>query len=236
MVHVWDVVTGKELASFKGHTAAVTAVAFAPNGKTIASASADTTALVWDVSKLERPAPPAKPLQGADLEACWQSLASDDAAKAFAAICDLTAAPKDAVALLKDRVKPAAPLDMKRVQDLLRQLDDDNAAVRQQATAYLSSLGEQLLPVIDKTLAANPPLEVRKRLEQVRATFSDTVLRGEKLQAYRARRSAGTHRHTGSAGSVESACGRRAGGTAYRECSSGAETLTLPFSGSYPLA
>ena len=39
-VHLWDVVTGKELAAFKGHTTAVTAVAFAPNGKTLASASA----------------------------------------------------------------------------------------------------------------------------------------------------------------------------------------------------
>src|SRR5262249_45230272 len=45
-VPVVDVWTGKELAVFKGHAGAVNAVAFSPSGKALASASADTTALL----------------------------------------------------------------------------------------------------------------------------------------------------------------------------------------------
>jgi WD40 repeat protein len=49
-VRVWDVETGKALHSYKGHTGGVTCVTcvtFFPDGKRIASASADGTARVW---------------------------------------------------------------------------------------------------------------------------------------------------------------------------------------------
>jgi RNA polymerase sigma factor (sigma-70 family) len=54
VVRVWDLRTGDELAAFPGHSEAVTGVAFAPDGRRLASASADGTALIWDVSKLKR--------------------------------------------------------------------------------------------------------------------------------------------------------------------------------------
>jgi WD40 repeat protein len=54
-VHIWDAWTAKELATFKGHFAALNAVAFAPDGKSLASASDDVTALVWDVSNFTKP-------------------------------------------------------------------------------------------------------------------------------------------------------------------------------------
>ena len=69
---MWDTVTGREAAALKGHTAAVNSVAFAPDGKTLASASADTTALIWDVKKIGRPAVKARVPERADLEKWWQ--------------------------------------------------------------------------------------------------------------------------------------------------------------------
>jgi RNA polymerase sigma factor (sigma-70 family) len=45
---VWDVATGKKLLEFKGHTNGVLTVAWADNGKWIASASHDATVRVWD--------------------------------------------------------------------------------------------------------------------------------------------------------------------------------------------
>src|SRR6202022_509417 len=50
---VWDVVAGKELKQFKGHQGEVTTLGLAPDGKTLASGSKDTTILLWDVGSLK---------------------------------------------------------------------------------------------------------------------------------------------------------------------------------------
>jgi RNA polymerase sigma factor (sigma-70 family) len=181
-VHVYDVLTGQELAAFRGHTAAVNAVAFAPDGKRLASGSGDGTALVWDVPKRGRPAP--RPAGG--LEKSWAALADDDPAIAFDAMAQFLAAPNGAVAWIKDRVKPAAAVGRKRIEELVRQLDDSAFAVREQATKDLLEIGEQAVPALDRALAANPMLEMKRRLEVVRGKLADMILRGERLRAYRA--------------------------------------------------
>ena len=47
-------------------------------------------------------------------------------------------------------------------------------------------LGDQLVPVIDKSLAANPSLETKRRLEALRGKLTAAILQGERLRAYRA--------------------------------------------------
>jgi WD40 repeat protein len=46
-VRVWDATTGEQLRKYEGHTGYVPGVAFFPDGKRIASASADGTARIW---------------------------------------------------------------------------------------------------------------------------------------------------------------------------------------------
>jgi WD40 repeat protein len=50
-IHVWDLKTGKEIHQFDGHRAEVTSLAFSPDMRRLVSASKDSTALVWDLSK-----------------------------------------------------------------------------------------------------------------------------------------------------------------------------------------
>jgi eukaryotic-like serine/threonine-protein kinase len=50
-IHLWDVATGKEIGPpLKGHTAWVGSLVFWPDGKKLASASADQTIRTWDVA------------------------------------------------------------------------------------------------------------------------------------------------------------------------------------------
>jgi WD40 repeat protein len=49
-LRIWDVETGKEVASGSGHTGAITAVSWSKDGKRIATSSFDKTLRVWDAA------------------------------------------------------------------------------------------------------------------------------------------------------------------------------------------
>jgi RNA polymerase sigma factor (sigma-70 family) len=109
-VRVWELASCREVRKFDGHRAGVYAVAFFPDGHRIASASADATAIVWDIAQSHR-TPERTPAVGADFERLWGDLAGTDAAGAYRAIWALAAAPERVVPFLADRLKPIASDD-----------------------------------------------------------------------------------------------------------------------------
>src|SRR5262249_20995002 len=77
-VGLYEVSTGKERGRFTGQRDRVTSLAFAPDGKTLATASKDTTVVVWDVFGVGKDGNPRGDLSTDDLKARWTDLASED--------------------------------------------------------------------------------------------------------------------------------------------------------------
>ena len=50
MVRLWDIATGQNTITLTGHTGAVSAIAYAPDGRTIATGSYDRTVRLWDAN------------------------------------------------------------------------------------------------------------------------------------------------------------------------------------------
>jgi RNA polymerase sigma factor (sigma-70 family) len=160
-IHLWEVLTGQEIRRITGPQGAVSCLAFAPGGRTLASGGADTTILLWNVATAKAPEPSASTA----LSGIWSDLAGD-AAKAYAAIWTMTRAPAESVSLLKDKLQPVPPANAKLVASLLDDLDSQQFAARQKAAKALDELGEAAESAVRKALSGNLSLELRQRLEK----------------------------------------------------------------------
>jgi hypothetical protein len=177
------VASGQERGQLVGHQGQIQALAYSPDGKRLASASADTTALIWNVG--ESASGPG-PLSAKELRSLYDDLAGADASRAFRAVSRLIAVPQQSVPFLQERLPPATPLDPERTARLIADLGADRFSVREKASADLLALGEAVRPAIERTLKAQPALEVRRRLEAIREKIDQQVLSSDSLRAVRA--------------------------------------------------
>ncbi len=164
---VWDVVTGSELALLPGHRAGVSSVSWSSDGKRLVSGSSDLTMLIWDAEPwLARTRHDPRQATAAELDAWWQELAAANA-RGHQAVRKLVQAPQDAVTLLRKTLRPSTAKELERMRTLVGDLRSDQFVKRQQAVAELEILGELALPLLEKALGDNPPLEVRLRVEKL---------------------------------------------------------------------
>jgi hypothetical protein len=175
-IHLWDVLAGREVGQLRGHEGGVASLLFAPDGRHLFSGSTDTTALAWDLTRLTRgtdlqsvlPQPaPASRLEPGTLGALWTDLAGKDAVQAFDTLRRLSTSPDQAVAMLRERLRPATPVEPQRLVQLLADLDSDRFERRRQAESQLRALGERAEPALRRALAEEPPLGLRQRLERL---------------------------------------------------------------------
>lgn len=187
-IRLWDVESGFELRQFHGHSDAVTGVALAPSGKTLASAGVDGCLLIWETAAFrDNIARRSRIVNERALNDAWDKLAGElDDTDVYLAIRRLVAAGNVAVKDLKGRLRPVSPLDMQRVEELIRLLDHDQYTIRESASEELYRLGRVSVPVLLATLKRPlPTLEVRRRLERIVEKLPPGVLA---LQRERERR------------------------------------------------
>src|SRR5262249_53636412 len=171
-VRLWDLPSGKEVGRFGEEVPRgagrgwVLSVAFSPDGKTLVSGGLDKTAHIWDVSRITgRPRAVAE-RSPAELEADWKDLAGD-AAVGYAALGRLVLSPERAGPFLGKQLPSIKPVDSKRIERLIADLDEGRFQVREQATKDLEALAEYAGSALRKALAANPSPEMRRRLEKL---------------------------------------------------------------------
>lgn len=181
-ISVWDLARGNELRRLKGFDAEVTWLTFTPDGRRLISGHADSTLLVWDVPASS---PPAK-LAAADLDKAWADVAGSDAPRAFRARWALVNAPDTALALLQKHLAPVRPADPDRLWKLLEDLDSQQFAVRAAANRELEELGDLAAHALTQTLAKNPSLELRRRIDTLLEKLRGPITRPEFLRAVRA--------------------------------------------------
>jgi hypothetical protein len=180
-VRLWELSTGRQVHFFPGHAHEVLSVAFAPGGRAAASASGDTTALVWDLTGRASMARPAK-LSEKELDAAWTDLGDEDTDRAYQALWGLVDADGQALALLKKQLNLVAEARPERLARLISDLDANRFVVRERATAELRKLSGLAVPALRHALAQNPPLEMRRRLEALLERLSSTETERQRLR------------------------------------------------------
>src|SRR5262245_1359827 len=128
-----------------------------------------------------------QPGMDADVERLWAVLGKDDPAAALVTIGELAARPEKTLALLRCHLKPIPRPRPADLRPLSADLDSSRFAVREKAARSLLVLGEDALPVLRQTLDSSPPLEVRRRVEDLIARIEQpTTLTSEQVREVRA--------------------------------------------------
>lgn len=168
-IRLVEFASGKERRLFQGHADKVTAAAFSANGKMLASGSADTTIVVWNVY-----GSPGEPLDPKKLPSLWEQLAHHDPAIAFSAVCALIHAPKQSVPFVKKQLQSVMPISEARLLELLTDLDSERFLLRKKAMSELQEALED-----GRLSPGGFEREMRKKL--TKGASLELIRRGQQL-------------------------------------------------------
>jgi hypothetical protein len=151
-VHMWDTEAGKRLATLQGHTGPVMALAFSHDGQFLASGSADTSGLLWDLRQVR-------------LLGLWSRLVgrpqeAEEAAKALAG------SPEGVVPFIGERLREARAREAPFTR-LIADLDSEQFEVRERASRELERAGAAAEFALRLAMDGQPSAEVRRRLEEL---------------------------------------------------------------------
>jgi len=186
LIHIHSLVEEKEVQRFSGHDGTVSCLAYSRDGRRLFSGGVDTTVLVWDVSNLAERRAEAKRLAAGEAEALWRTLLGSDAVKSYRAMWQLSAAPADALPLIRERLRTEPAAQAKRIARLIADLDDDDFGARERAMKELETLGDEANDALREVLRGNPSAEVRRRVEHLLKGRDPAAIPTSQLRAVRA--------------------------------------------------
>jgi RNA polymerase sigma factor (sigma-70 family) len=169
-IQLWEVATGGEVVTFRGHDYPPGTLVFSPDGRRLVSGSHDSLINLWDVTgravdgKLRH-----RRVSVARFAQLWEKLAADDAKAGHAVLWDLVAGGEPVVPMLKARMSAAKALDARKAARIVAQLDADDYETRTKATKEAEKLSLGAEPALAKALKARPGLEPRRRFDALMA-------------------------------------------------------------------
>jgi WD domain, G-beta repeat/PQQ-like domain len=181
-IHVWELATGGLRRKFSARGEPILHLAFSPDGRALASADDVNRCLVWD---FRAPEGACSDLPVKQPDAFWADLASADARRAYQAHCALSRTPRQAVLMLRQRLRPVSRVEGQRMERLILDLDHHRFARRERASQELVRLGKLAAAPLRSVLAQNPSLEVRRRASEILRQLPATGPTAEELAGCR---------------------------------------------------
>ena len=178
---LFDLATGK-LLSKPFNTLRVTAVAFAPDQRTLITGGADGLLLTWKRDVLKAPAADKAEWTAKDLTRLWHDLESK-ASVAYAAHWELVRGGESTVKFLGEQMRPVSGPETALLAKRLAELASADFEVRDRANLDLEQWGMAVELDLRKTLEEKPPLEVRRRVELLLAKLAPDAATNRTLRA-----------------------------------------------------
>jgi hypothetical protein len=170
-LRLWEIASGKQVlyrpAPEKSRRALfrsfATCLAFAPDGRSVATGHDDTNILIWDMAPATRRK---RALNAGDLDGLWTDLAGADAPRAYCAAGTLIAAAEHSIPYLRRRLAPV-PEPTLHLRRLIADLDSEQFAMREAARKELRNLGDAAYPALRQAMKDKPSLEFRKNIQSL---------------------------------------------------------------------
>lgn len=176
-IHVIDLASNRLVSTFRGHLGNVVELQFSADGRTMVSASADSTALLWDVEAASTHAA-ATALAAEQRTAYWSELAGN-AQQAYDAMWKL-AEDKEFAEFVREKLRPTTSVDVHQFARLLAELDSDEFVVRSRAREQLMHIGVAVETELRAALRGRLSVEVRRVVEELLRTLERDQLRQQR--------------------------------------------------------
>jgi hypothetical protein len=160
-IEIREVTSGRLVTSLRGSLRTFDPIAFSRDGRRIYFVEGGNV-LGWDLLTDAARLTPEVRLSKAQIAHCWGQLASADPRLAFRAMGRLGRDPREAVAGLKEFLKPVPHRDVARIRKLIANLNDDEFEVREGAIMQLASLGRFAHPELQEAFRNTKSLQVQR--------------------------------------------------------------------------